>query len=73
MSPKIKIVGLGLGDRFKNPKIKEMRVFGLSHTQIEISLNQIEAESFPKMTKKMADIFPIFCLMISYDFPMISP
>ena len=35
---------LGLGDGLKNPEIMEMRVFGFSNKQVEILLDQIEAE-----------------------------
>ena len=58
MSPKIKIVGLGLGGVFKNPEIIEMRSLGLSHKQIEILLYQIEAE---KSTKLLNLLFKYVC------------
>ena len=44
MSPRIKIVGLGVMDTSENPTIMKMRVFGFSHNEIEKLLVHNEAE-----------------------------
>ena len=44
LSPKIKIIGCGVLDTSKNPEIIEMRVWGLSHKQIQKHYTEIEAE-----------------------------
>ena len=41
---KDKIIGFGGQDKFENPEIMKMRVFGLSHKQIEKWLVQNEEE-----------------------------